>query len=336
MQPFSVYMYEWLYGKSGYYACMPEIGKKGDFYTSVSASMFFGGSIANYIISVIEERLLSKDTTIIEIGAHKGYLLADIVQFIFTLKPQLLKSLKFAVVEPLKNIQNAQKEYFHKAFDGKIDVQIVSHINLLTCKDAFIVSNELFDAFICEVIYEDKMLFVNAHQPHFLPMSDCVKRIATKYGLQKGEVVMGYDDFVAVLDDKLDTFELLSFDYGDKIARNDFSLRVYKNHQVFPFFELTTFVSKTNRLKEFFGQSDITYDVNFSMLIDAFSEKNIKLHNFSTQMVALNDFGIIKLLEILRENVSDKAYRHELEKAKQLILPNFLGERFKMVSFRKG
>ena len=43
---FSKYMNEWLYDKDGYYASFRAIGKGGDFYTAVSSSMFFGGSIA--------------------------------------------------------------------------------------------------------------------------------------------------------------------------------------------------------------------------------------------------------------------------------------------------
>jgi SAM-dependent MidA family methyltransferase len=45
--------------------------------------------------------------------------------------------------------------------------------------------------------------------------------------------------------------------------------------------------------------------------------------------------GIMELLEILKENVDDKIYKQELEKVKILIMPNLLGERFKMIRFRK-
>ena len=45
--------------------------------------------------------------------------------------------------------------------------------------------------------------------------------------------------------------------------------------------------------------------------------------------------GILELLEILKDKVDDKIYRQELEKVKMLIMPDFLGERFKMVKFRQ-
>ena len=52
-------------------------------------------------------------------------------------------------------------------------------------------------------------------------------------------------------------------------------------------------------------------------------------------MSALVDMGILDLLEMLKENVEDKIYEQELQKIKVLIMPNFLGERFKMIRFRK-
>ena len=96
---FNKYFNKWLYDDNGYYATYKAIGKNGDFYTSVSTSSFFGGTIGKKIVGTIKEGNLPKNTTILEIGAHHGYLLADIIQFIYTLNPQLLETLNFAIVE---------------------------------------------------------------------------------------------------------------------------------------------------------------------------------------------------------------------------------------------
>jgi len=106
---FSRYFHKWLYGKNGYYISYKEIGKEGDFFTAVSTSVFFGGSIAKRLIFTIENGWLPSDTTVVEIGAHKGYLLADIIQFIYTIKPELLKTLKFAIVERFESLQNTKE-----------------------------------------------------------------------------------------------------------------------------------------------------------------------------------------------------------------------------------
>ncbi len=333
---FSQYFSKWLYGVDGYYASMPEIGKRGDFYTSVSTSMFFGGSIANHIIQTIDSGFLSKNATILEIGAHKGYLLADIIQFIFTLRPNLLKTLKFAVVEPLENIRCEQENYFKKSFGDSLHVNIASSIKELTCKEAFIVSNELFDAFTCEVVMENRMLHVNSNKVAFKELDKTTKELALKYNIKKGEVPLGLEEFAGELFSSFKRYKFISFDYGQKELRGDISLRVYSKHKVYPFFELTPFAGDKNRLLDFFGKSDITYDVCFSTLQTAFENKGVKMERFCTQMVALSEFGITDLLAILQKNSDEKTYKKELEKAKQLLLPNFLGERFKMISFIKN
>lgn len=55
---FSAYMNAWLYEKEGYYTKKRTIGKEGDFYTAVSTSMFFGGSIAKRLLRTIESGYL--------------------------------------------------------------------------------------------------------------------------------------------------------------------------------------------------------------------------------------------------------------------------------------
>ncbi len=124
-------------------------------------------------------------------------------------------------------------------------------------------------------------------------------------------------------------FEFVTFDYGEMEARVDFSIRIYKKHQVFPFFE-----EGLDR-KELFGTSDLTYDVLFAHLRDAYEEVGVDMVEYKTQMVALVDMGILELLEMLEKNVEEKLYKQELEKVKTLIMPQFLGERFKMIRFRK-
>jgi SAM-dependent MidA family methyltransferase len=154
-------MHEWLYGNEGYYTKERTIGKEGDFYTAVSTSMFFGGAIAKRLLSTIESGFLSSSCHVVEIGAHKGYLLADMIQFIYTLKPALLSSLKFVIVEPFEANQLMQKTYFEEAFGTAITLKHVKSLDELRCEEAFFVANEIFDAFSCELIKEDPKFIYN-------------------------------------------------------------------------------------------------------------------------------------------------------------------------------
>lgn len=333
-------MQAWLYGEQGYYSNVRTIGKEGDFYTAVSTSMFFGGSIAKRLISTIESGFLSPTCSVVEIGAHKGYLLADMIQFIYTLKPELLQTLTFIIVEPFAANQAMQKAYFEEAFGDAINLLHVNSLEAFTCKEAFFVANEIFDAFSCELIKKDQMLFIENGKAFFDAMDDETKQKADEYGVNKGELCLGYEPFAEAMRQCCERFEFVTFDYGDKEARGDFSLRVYANHQVHPFFALTDLVEDKLReesdMNTFFATSDITYDVNFSHLFHAFEKSGISVNDYSTQMKALVDFGLIELLELFAKNVSEKQYETEVHKIKTLIDPSFMGERFKMACFRKG
>lgn len=333
-------MHEWLYGKEGYYTKERSIGKEGDFYTAVSTSMFFGGSIANRLIKTIESGFLSPSCFVVEIGAHKGYLLADMIQFVYTLKPELLQSLTFVIVEPFEKNQAMQKAYLEEAFGGAISFLHVKNLEALLCEEAFFVANEIFDAFACEVIRETSMLCIKNKQAFFLPMDETIRQKAEEYGVEKGELCLEYEHFAALMARSAKRFEFVTFDYGQKEARNDFSLRVYANHQVYPFFSLTDLVDENLRepkvFDEFFAQADITYDVCFEHLFKAFEKNGVRVEAFSSQMRALIEFGLIELLEIFKQNVSDQHYEQEKNRVKTLIDPAFMGERFCMACFRKG
>lgn len=335
---FSAYMNAWLYEEGGYYTKRRTIGKEGDFYTAVSTSMFFGGSIAKRLIRTIESGYLSSSCCVVEIGAHKGYLLADMIQFIFSLKPEYLKSLQFVIVEPFEENQIMQKEYFHEAFGDAIQLLHVKSLEAFTCKEAFIVANEIFDAFACEVIKGEEMLFIEEDEAFFKSMDAQTREMAKALGLSKGELCLEYEPFAKALKRSCERYEFVTFDYGDTEAREDFSLRVYDKHQVYPFFALTSLVEENLReakpFHELFQRSDITYDVNFTHLIHAFEKSGARVEMYATQMKALVEFGLIELLEILQKNVSDNVYTSEMNKVKILIDPSFMGERFKMVCFR--
>jgi SAM-dependent MidA family methyltransferase len=104
-------MNEWLYGENGYYKNFKAIGKSGDFYTAVSTSSFFGASIANYFYTLMQKDDFKQNGWLIEIGAHKGYLLCDMIQWLYTLNPMLVKTLKFGIVERQIEVQKEQKIY---------------------------------------------------------------------------------------------------------------------------------------------------------------------------------------------------------------------------------
>ena len=325
-----------MYGDNGYYSSYKNIGKDGDFYTSVSTSKFFGGTIGKKIINTINEGFLKENTTIIEIGSHHGYLLADIIQFIFTLEVKLISTLEFVIIEKHEKLKTQQKEYFFKCFGDKIKLIHYNSLNEIKRKSAFIVANEIFDAFPFDLVNtnEKKQLekaFIKNHQITFVKNDDeFLKNLCKKYTISKGEVSRGFEDFAQSMSKNIQKFEFITFDYGEKYPRNDFSSRIYLEHNVFPLFDQNVNLDKLYQI------SDITYDVHFQHLIDCFENLGVTNTSYTTQLKALVEFGIIELLEILHQNVNEKTYLQETNKVRTLLNPTGMGDRFKMASFRQN
>jgi SAM-dependent MidA family methyltransferase len=330
MKPFSEYMNEWLYGPEGYYARFKAIGKEGDFYTAVSTSRFFGATIAHYMISLIKREKLSPRLHLIEIGAHQGYLLGDMIEWIAQEAPELLETIRFGIVERFPMLQKIQKEYFRGRFGDAVSITHYADAKLVRSEEAFFVANEIFDAFPCDLVYRDKTAVVDdEHHILFEGHDEQALAIADRYGQIKGEVARGYESFAESLFEGAKKSVFVSFDYGEKEVRNDFSIRIYKGHEVFPLFE------EGLDLGSLFGKSDITYDVNFSHVIDAFEEAGFQAHAYKTQLRALTEFGLPDLLEALAKLGNHTLYLREINKVKTLIDPTMMGERFKMVEFHK-
>lgn len=334
MQKFSQYFNDWLYGQNGYYSEYKYIGQSGDFFTAVSTSKFFGGSIAKKIVDAIHNDDLPRDTTILEIGAHHGYLLADIIEFINTFDPELITTLKFGIVERFEHLRKKQNEYFQEAFGDVIQLQHYDDISTVKLESAFVVANEIFDAFPCELVYEKndqkQQVMMDGHNFEFVSNDDQkLLEHCKKYEISKGEIAVGYEEFAQQMCKNIQRFDFITFDYGDLYPRNDFSTRIYSKHKVFPLFE------EGLNLEEYYANSDITYDVHFQYLIDCFENAGAKNLSYQTQLKALVEFGIIDLLEMVQKHASENEYLREVQKAKTLLEPIGMGERFKMVLFRK-
>jgi SAM-dependent MidA family methyltransferase len=322
-------MNEWLYGEEGYYKTFKSIGKGGDFYTAVSTSSFFGASIANHFYKLIKEEAFKRDGWLIEIGAHKGYLLCDMIQWLYTLDPALVQTLKFGIVERQPHVQQEQLRYIEERFGSDITITHFNDIDEVAVDYAFVVANEIFDAFPCELIKDGEEAFVENHKVEWREADKNLLKFASKHRQVKGEVAVGYEEFAQNMAKGIKRCDFVSFDYGEKFVRNDFSIRVYQKHKTFPLFDEELI------MEEAYQSADITYDVNFGHVIDAFEEVGFKLDTYETQARALIRFGLIDILEMFAKQTTQENYLREADKIKTLIAPTIMGDKFKMVHFQK-
>jgi len=326
---FSDYMNEWLYGEEGYYKQFKSIGKSGDFYTAVSASSFFGASIANHFYTLLKEEKADRNGWLIEVGAHQGYLLCDMIQWLYTCDPTLVKTLKFGIVERQPEVQKAQLAYIQERFGDDVKITHFNDISDVQVDYAFVVANEIFDAFPCELLKDEKLAIVKEDIIEWEEAPEQMLAWAKKHHLTQGEVAVGYEEFAKQMASGIKQCDFVTFDYGEKYVRNDFSIRVYRKHETFPLFD------EELVLAESFKQDDITYDVNFGHVSEAFTSEGFEELGYETQARALIRFGIIDILEQFSKQTTQERYAREADKIKTLISPTMMGDRFKMVHFRK-
>lgn len=324
---FGLYMNEWLYGANGYYSRATKgdekIGKEGDFYTAVSVSRFFGGAIARHIIDLLECGKLELPLSVVEFGAHSGRLLSDIIDFLDILSVAVLEQTMFFSIEPLELSRKMQAQN-----PRIMPLKDLSELKLANEKSIFMLSNELFDAFACELVRENHFCFIKDFDRIVWRSDEEIERQIQKLQsqieqshtqsektrfyknhlqkmlskkkldkIQNGEISLGLEPFIrSVCDfiksqDNLKSWRFLSFDYGSEVPRDEVTLRGYKAHRVLSFEEICA------DLRGLFGKCDLTYEVDFSRIIALFSSFGVRLQTKSRLNAALVEFGIDKLLE---------------------------------------
>ncbi len=256
------------------------------------------------------------------------------IQWLYTCDPSLVRTLKFAIVERQPQVRQAQLDYIKERFGDDITISHFNDISDVEVEYAFVVANEIFDAFPCELLKDEKVAVIDKHNDkHNISWQEANPTLlswAKTHYLTQGEIAVGYEDFALEMAKGIASCDFVTFDYGEKYVRNDFSIRIYKKHEVFPLFD------KDLCLSESFQKDDITYDVNFAHVSQAFTDAGFTEEAYETQARALIRFGIIDILGQFAKQTTPARYASEADKIKTLIAPTMMGDRFKVMCFRKG
>jgi SAM-dependent MidA family methyltransferase len=251
------------------------------------------------------------------------------IQWLYTCDPMLIQTLNFGIVERQDEVQKAQLKYIKERFGDDIKIIHFSDISEVEVEYAFVVANEIFDAFPCELLKDEKIAIVENNQIEWKEAPKEMLLWAKKHYLTQGEISVGYEKFAKEMAKGIKKCDFVSFDYGEKYVRNDFSIRVYRKHETFPLFD------EDLTLLEAFQKDDITYDVNFLHLNEAFKDAGFDELLYETQARALVRFGIIDILELFSKQTSQANYVREADKIKTLLSPTMMGDRFKMIHLKK-
>jgi SAM-dependent MidA family methyltransferase len=129
----------------GYYEQSPaNVGRSGDFYTSVSVGPLFGELLAFHFVHRLLDRC-ERPFEIVEAGAHDGRLASDILSAIRRFAPEKAASVRYVLVEPSARRQSWQRETLKEFGD-----QVAWLSQLPETINGVVLSNELLDAFPLE------------------------------------------------------------------------------------------------------------------------------------------------------------------------------------------
>lgn len=136
----------------GYYARgTRQVGRGGDFFTSVSVGPLFGGLLARRFLREWRESGNPARWRIIECGAHDGTLASDVLGELRKLDTHAFDALEYAIPEPLPALQAAQRETLAPFPDR---VRYLNSPDELAADPlpGIAFGNELLDALPCHII----------------------------------------------------------------------------------------------------------------------------------------------------------------------------------------
>ncbi|MGJ8657439.1 MAG: class I SAM-dependent methyltransferase [Akkermansiaceae bacterium] len=334
---FFEYMHHALYHPQwGYYTRGAQnVGKAGDFFTSVSVGSCFGTILAHRIHQLWQENNSPQTYHLIEMGANNGQLALDILNTIQQTFPPLYTNLHYHIIEHLDTIQKTQAQTLT---DHKEKISLHTSPSQISEKNGIILSNELIDAFPVHLlqlenntwnqqnitITNDKLTFTlsqkltpNIGLENFTKTLPPVTTLPDHY---QTEYRPGLDTHIAETSQMLENFNTITIDYGHTTSsyyaasRSTGTLRCYHQHQA----------DEAPLLLP--GLKDITAHVDFSQLAKTYLQHHQHLTHFSSQSHYLTTHAKNWLLSI-EENLTPENFKL-IRQFQTLTHPTTMGHQF--------
>lgn len=233
----------------GYYARETrQVGREGDFFTSVSVGPVFGALLARRFLKWWIDAEKPHQWRILELGAHDGTLAEDVLTALRMIDDEAFQGLEYAIVEPLPKLAAAQRTRLSRfgnsvTFSGSLDE--------LEVRPGIAFGNELLDALPFHVIEWQRGSWNECHVGwadggfHWVPaiplspeVTDATKSLTGPFPEgYRTEVRTGFPALLSSLAAVLGKGLLLWPDYG--FARADYytpsrttgTLRTFSKHQ---------------------------------------------------------------------------------------------------------
>ena len=315
--------------QGGYYAAETNrIGRRGDFFTSVSVGPVFGKLLAAQFAEMRQLLGEAEDFTLVEQGANDGQLLADILAAWPGPSPRAI------IVEPLEQRRNAQRKTLAPWLAR---VQHVTSADELPDFTGVFFANELLDAFPVKLLVRDdgrwferrvgskdgRFVFIDVPFTGEAPaVAEDIPRFAT-------EICPSLAPWMRNAAGKLKRGWILLIDYGHPAgvrhhpSRAAGSLAAYRAHQ-----------RMDDPLAEP-GAQDLTAHVDFTAVARAAEAAGLQLAGFTDQHHALTALAE-KIFPAMPAQELSTAAAREMRGLRQLLHPESMGTAFKFLALARN
>jgi SAM-dependent MidA family methyltransferase len=339
--PFARFMELALYCPgSGYYETnIDNVGRGGDFITSVSTGSLFGELLAFQFAEWLEAEVRSQKSEVrfIEAGAHDGKLAGDVLNWLKNFRPEFFGRIEYFILEPSITRRQWQRETLKdfsnvRWFTGFDDLKLKTQNSKL---HGVLFSNELLDAFPVRrlgwdaklknwfewgvTVAGEKFSWMKIQNSEFRVQSSELEAVLPdNYTIEISPAAENWWREAAGI---LAHGKLLAIDYGFTAeeqfspARTKGTLRAYHRHQV------------NDDLLAQPGEQDLTAHVNFSAIQNVGEQTGLKTETFCTQPQFLT--------RILSAAVKEKTFggldAKRIRQFQTLTHPEHLGRAFRVL-----
>ncbi len=322
----------------GYYSSgRCAIGRRGDYFTSVSVGPLFGKMLAGQFAELWRALGRPNDFVIVEQGAHHGEFAADVLEALRDGAPEFFATLRYRIAEPFSILRQRQQGVLRQ-FAGK--TEWCASLEGMEPFSGVHFSNELVDALPVRLLaaagvperreWHERLVertscgFTFVHRRITDPRLrvEVAKLPPPPRGPYETEINLAALDWIDALTPKLVRGMVLVADYG--FSRHDFyapsrssgTLQCYSDHRVL-----------SSPLEDV-GESDITAHVNWTNLAERAEKSGLRLGGFTDQNHFLT--GLLSSYPGLAAAGAEKSHALQM-----LLHPEFLGTKFQFLALTK-
>ena len=313
--------------KNGFYMKNNPFGDKGDFITSPNISILFSEMLSVWTVSFWQNLKCPKKINLIELGSGNGQMIYDMINS-FKNFPKFYKSCKFIILEKSPYLKKIQKKKLKK-----FKVKWIKNLNQIQKGNNIFIANEFFDALPIKQFFKINNKWIERfvkldknNNKSFINMDSDIKKIEKKIGfkISNNQKIIEYSPialkYLKKISKKINDKKgaLLIIDYGYLEDSMKDTLMAIKKHRISELF------------KEF-GNSDITYKLNFKLLKKITNILKLKCQGITTQRNFLMNLGIQQRAEIISRNLPFSKKADIYYRLKRLIDKNQMGDLFKVM-----